>query len=587
MTLTRQLLTYIKPYRLWLTGAFILILSTSLAINYLPLIIQRITDDCLMQTEQPIPPRLELLGQLSLLYVLIAGLGHLVRYLQGLLTAYIGQRIIYDLRLAVFRKVLTMHQAYFDRTPVGTLMTRVTSDIERLQNFVTDGVVGTLADLFMLLGIMGYMLYISPPLAGTLFLTLPLLYTLLVYINRNLRNANRDIRDRQAAQNAYLQESLTGMSTIQLFNRQNTAIEDFDQKHTQLRAAYFQEVRWFSLSFPAVEGAQALASLLILGVGGILLLNGSSFITLGIFVAFLAYVRDFFRPLSSLSEKASSFQVALASIERVFNLLNRQPDIQNPPTPIIPPKLNGTIEFKNVWFAYEDDNWVIKDLSFRVEPGQSLAIVGATGAGKSTIINLIGRFYDIQRGTITIDGINIQEFDQTDLRRRLGYVFQDPFLFAGTVQDNISLHNPDLTQSQIEQAAQTVNADPFIQQLPQAYASQLNERGEGLSLGQKQLLVMARTFAQNPELLFVLDEATASIDTATELLIQDALAKLMNNRTSIVIAHRLSTIRHADHILVMRHGELIDSGTHDQLISRDGYYSQLCQLMQHSHATTE
>ena len=330
MTLTRQLLTYIKPYRLWLTAAFLLILSTSLAINYLPLIIQRITDDCLMQTQQPIPPRLELLSQLSILYVLIAGIGHLVRYLQGLLTAYIGQRIIYDLRLAVFRKVLTMHQAYFDRTPVGTLMTRVTSDIERLQNFVTDGVVGTLADLFMLLGIMGYMLYISPPLAGTLFLTLPLLYSLLVYINRNLRNANRDIRDRQAAQNAYLQESLTGMSTIQLFNRQATAIEDFDQKHTQLRAAYFQEVRWFSLSFPAVEGAQALASLLILGVGGILLLNGSSFITLGIFVAFLAYIRDFFRPLSSLSEKASSFQVALASIERVFSLLNRQPDIQNP-----------------------------------------------------------------------------------------------------------------------------------------------------------------------------------------------------------------------------------------------------------------
>ena len=581
MKLTYQLLTYIRPYRLWLLGAFLLILSTSLAINYLPLIIQRITDDCLMQSDQPVDQRIELLGKLSLLYVGIAGIGHFVRYLQGLLTAYIGQRIIYDLRLAVFRKVLTMHQAYFDRTPVGTLMTRVTSDIERLQNFVTDGVVGTLADLFMLLGIMGYMLYISPPLAVTLFLTLPILYTILVYINRNLRNANREIRDKQAAQNAYLQESLTGMSTIQLFNREAAAINDFDEKHTQLRSAYFKEVRWFSLSFPTVEGGQALASLLILGVGGILLLNGSEFITLGIFVAFLAYVRDFFRPLSSLSEKASSFQVALASVERVFSLLNRQPDIQNIEHPITPPSLKGTIEFKNVWFAYDDDNWVIKDLSFKVEPGQALAIVGATGAGKSTIINLIGRFYDIQKGTITIDGINIRDFDQTDLRRRLGYVFQDPFIFTGTISDNIGLHNPNLTTEQIEKAAQTVNAHTFIQPLNKGYQSVLNERGVGLSLGQKQLLAMARTFAQNPELLFVLDEATASIDTATELLIQDALGKLMQNRTSIVIAHRLSTIRHADHILVMRGGELIDSGTHDELIANDGYYHQLCQLMQH------
>ena len=580
MKLTHQLLTYIRPYRLWLTGAFLLILSTSLAINYLPIIIQRITDDCLMQTDKPVDQRIELLGKLSLLYVVIAGTGHLVRYLQGLLTAYIGQRIIYDLRLAVFRKVLTMHQAYFDRTPVGTLMTRVTSDIERLQNFVTDGVVGTLADLFMLLGIMGYMLYISPPLAGTLFLILPILYSILVYINRNLRNANREIRDKQSAQNAYLQESLTGMSTIQLFNREAAAIDDFDEKHTQLRSAYFKEVRWFSLSFPAVEGGQALASLLILGMGGVLLLNGSEFITLGIFVAFLAYVRDFFRPLSSLSEKASSFQVALASVERVFSLLNRQPDIKNIEHPIIPPSLNGTIEFKNVWFAYDDDNWVIKDLSFKVEPGQALAIVGATGAGKSTIINLIGRFYDIQQGTITIDGINIRDFDQTDLRRRLGYVFQDPFLFAGTITDNIGLHNPELTAEQIEKAAQTVNAHTFIKPLKKGFHTLLNERGEGLSLGQKQLLVMARTFAQNPELLFVLDEATASIDTATELLIQDALGKLMQNRTSIVIAHRLSTIRHADRILVMRDGELIDSGTHDELIANDGYYHQLCQLMQ-------
>ena len=583
MNIARQLLVYVYPYRLWLVGAFFLILSTSLAINYLPIIIQKITDECLMNFNVNTEERLSLLGQLSLLYITIAGVGHLVRYFQGLLTAYIGQRIIYDLRLKVFKKVLTMHQSYFDRTPVGTLMTRVTSDIERLQNFVTDGVVGSVADLFMLIGIMGYMVYISPPLAGTLFLTLPFLYLLLVYINTNLRNANREIRDKQADQNAFLQESLTGMSTIQLFNREESAKEDFDNKHIQLRAAYFKEVKWFSLSFPAVEGAQSLASLLILGVGGVLLLNGSEFITLGIFVAFLAYVRDFFRPLSSLSEKASSFQVALASVERIFSLLNREPEIVNVSNPIIPPRLQGHIEFTNVWFAYDDDNWVIKDLSFTAKPGQSLAIVGATGAGKSTIINLIGRFYDINRGSIKIDGINIKDLDQFDLRRRLGYVFQDPFLFSGSVKDNIGLHNPNLSNKEIREAAISVNADEFINKLKHNYHTQLNERGEGLSLGQKQLIVMARTFAQNPELLFVLDEATASIDTSTEILIQNGIEKLMKDRTSIIIAHRLSTIRHADNILVMQNGELVDSGTHNELMSKNGYYANLCQIMSYEN----
>ena len=314
-----------------------------------------------------------------------------------------------------------------------------------------------------------------------------------------------------------------------------------------------------------------------------LLLNGSEFITLGIFVAFLAYVRDFFRPLSSLSEKASSFQVALASVERIFSLLNREPKIVNISNPIIPPRLQGHIEFTNVWFAYDDDNWVIKDLSFTAKPGQSLAIVGATGAGKSTIINLIGRFYDINRGSIKIDGINIKDLDQFDLRRRLGYVFQDPFLFSGSVKDNIGLHNPNLSNKQIKEAAISVNADEFINKLKHNYHTQLNERGEGLSLGQKQLIVMARTFAQNPELLFVLDEATASIDTSTEILIQNGIEKLMKDRTSIIIAHRLSTIRHADDILVMQNGELVDSGTHNELMSKNGYYANLCQIMSYEN----
>jgi ATP-binding cassette subfamily B protein len=582
MKMAKRFLAYSLPYWRSLLLAFGLILFTSLAINYLPVLIQRITDSCLMDDARPAAERLELLTKLSVLYISIAALGHLVRYLQGLLTAWIGQKIIYDLRLEVFGKVLRMHQAYFDRTPVGTLMTRVTSDIERLQHFVTEGVVGTIADLFMLLGIMGYMIYISPVLSLTIFATLPFLFGFMFHINVRLRKANRDIRDRQARLNALLQEDLTGMTTIQLFNREAGAMEDFDKRHTHLRAAYFDEVRWFSLYFPTVEAGQALAVLLILAVGGLLILNGSTTVTLGIFVAFLAYIRDFFRPLGSLSDKAGSFQIAMASIERIFALLDTPEQINDPPDPVAPDRIAGSISFNNVSFAYNENEWVIKGLSFAVEPGQVLAVVGATGAGKSTIINLIGRFYDVQQGAVTIDGIDVRRFAKHDLRSRLGYVFQDPFIFTGTVADNIGLGTPGIDRAAIVRAAKTVNAHGFIEAMPQGYDTQMNERGAGLSLGQKQLLVMARTLAQDPELLFVLDEATASVDTATEMLIQDALAKLMANRTSIVIAHRLSTIRNADRILVMRHGELVDEGSHDELMAHEGYYRQLYELLLHA-----
>jgi len=582
MKLAKRLLSYSLPYWRWLVLAFAMILFTSLAINYLPVLIQRITDRCIMDASRPVAERLELLTRLGFLYISIAGIGYLVRYLQGLLTVWIGQKIIYDLRLEVFSKVLRMHQGYFDRTAVGTLMTRVTSDIERLQQFVTEGVVGTIADLFMLLGIMGYMIYISPVLSLTIFATLPFLFAFMFYVNVKLRGANRDIRDRQSRLNALLQEDLTGMTTIQLFNREASALAEFDKRHTHLRAAYFDEVRWFSLYFPTVEAGQALAILLILAVGGLLILNGSAAITMGIFVAFLSYIRDFFRPLGSLSDKAGSFQIAMASIERIFSLLDTQEEVTDPPDPATPDQLAGNIAFNNVSFAYSGDNWVIKNLSFEIEPGQVLAVVGATGAGKSTIINLIGRFYDVQQGSVTIDGIDVRQFNKHDLRGRLGYVFQDPFIFTGTVADNISLGTPGISRADMVRAAQTVNAHRFIEAMPQGYDTQMNERGEGLSLGQKQLLVMARTLAQDPELLFVLDEATASVDTATERLIQDALGKLMANRTSIVIAHRLSTIRNAHRILVMRHGELVDAGSHDELMAREGYYRQLYELLLHA-----
>jgi ATP-binding cassette subfamily B protein len=434
----------------------------------------------------------------------------------------------------------------------------------------------------MLASIMVYMLFINMQVALVLFTALPLIFGALFFINGKLREANRQIRKRQASLNALLQEDLVGMTTIQLFNRELIAQDEFRTRNTDLRSAYFEEVRWFSLYFPVIEGGQSVAFLLILGTGGFLLLNNSSLISLGVLVAFLTYIRNFFRPLGSLSDKAQMFQMAMASAERVFTLIDMPNEITEPDEPLPSEEINGSIEFRNVWFAYEEENWVLKNLSFAVQPGQVIAIVGATGAGKSTIINLIGRFYDVQRGSVRINGHDVRAFGKTDLRQHLGYVFQDPFVFAGTVADNISLLNPDLSRDELISAAKTVNAHGFISDIPDGYDTVLNERGEGLSLGQKQLLSMARTLAQNPNLLFVLDEATASVDTATEVLIQDALSKLMHNRTSVVIAHRLSTIRHADRIMVMRQGELVDAGTHDELMLRGGYYRQLYELLQKS-----
>ena len=582
MNAARRLISFSLPYRRWLLLAFVLIMFTSLAINFLPVLLQRITDECLLDGGAPIEGRTALMMRLGLLYISIAAVGHLVRYIQAMLTAWIGQRIIYDLRLTVFDKVLRMHQAYFDRTAVGTLMTRVTSDIERLQHFVTEGVVGSVADLFMIFGIMGYMIWFSPALSLSIFAILPVLFAFMFFVNVKLRNANRDIRDRQSRLNALIQEDLTGMTTIQLFNREASAQEDFDDRNSHLRSAYFDEVRWFSLYFPSIEGGQMISILITLALGGFAIMQGSDAITVGKLIAFLAYVRNFFHPLGSLSDKAGSFQIAMASTERIFKLLDTEEQVTDPEHPESPERIAGSIAFDHVSFAYNEGNWVIKDLSFAVEPGQVLAVVGATGAGKSTIINLIGRFYDVQQGAVTIDGIDVRHFAKNDLRSRLGYVFQDPFIFTASVAENIGLQTPGLDRQDIIRAAKTVNAHTFIEEMPSGYDTVLNERGEGLSLGQKQLVVMARTLAQNPELLFVLDEATASVDTATEMLIQDALGKLMANRTSIVIAHRLSTIRHADRILVMRHGELVDQGTHEELMARDGYYRQLYELLQHS-----
>jgi len=580
--LSLRLLSYTLPYWRWMLLSLVLILIFSVTVNYLPVLIKMVTDSCLLNNEISSGNRLKMLRQLSLIYLILTITGHAIRYIQGIITAWLGERIVYDIRVDLFKKVTGLHQAYFDKTAVGALLTRVTTDIDRLVMFVTEGVVGSIADLFMLISIMVFMLVINIRIALALFTALPFLFGALFFINSKLRNANRMIRKRQSVLNALLQEDIVGMTTIQLFNREKLAKEEFRECNSNMREAYFEEVRWFSLYFPVIEAGQAATFLLIIGTGGYLFLKDSNLVSLGVLIAFLTYIRNFFRPLGSLSDKAGMFQTAMAAAERIFALIDTPEEIVDPAEPISPEKINGNIEFNNVWFAYNGEDWVIKELSFNIKPGEIVAVVGATGAGKSTIINLIGRFYDIQKGSIMIGGQDIRNFQKSDLRRCLGYVFQDPFIFAGTVADNISLQNKELSRDDLINAAKTVNAHSFISQMPQSYDTILNERGEGLSLGQKQLLSLARTLAQNPELLFVMDEATASVDSATEMLIQDALSKLMHNRTSIVIAHRLSTIKHANRIIVMRHGELVDIGTHEELMKRKGYYRQLYEFFRHS-----
>jgi len=576
----RRLLAYARPYWRWLALSLFLILLMSFAVNLLPVLIKRATDtylvgDALARTTDA---RMRGLWHTGVLYLLVTVFGFMCRYAQGLLTAWIGQRIICDMRADVFRKTLRLSLPFFDRNPVGRLMTRVTSDVDALQRFVTEGVVGTVADLFMLLGVLGFMVYLSPPLALALLCVLPPLILSLGAVNRRLRSAHRSIREQTSNVNAFLQETLTGMSTVQLFNRERSVRDQFAERNRDLLDAHYKEVRFFSLYWPVLEFYQGLTTVLIIGIGGLLLLRGSPHVSLGVLVAYLAYVREFFHPLGSLSDKASTFQQAMASAERIFGLLDQHEDIEDPSNPIALDGLNGDIRFDHVWFAYEDENWVVRDLSFTVHPGDAVAVVGATGAGKSTLVSLLARFYDVQKGSIRIGDCDVRSCCKEDLRKRIGIVLQEPFVFAGTILENITLMNPALTREDAERAACMVNAHSFIDVLPDGYDTVLQERGGGLSLGQKQLLVLARVLAQDPDMLFVLDEATASVDAETEQLIQGALRLLMRTRTSIVIAHRLSTIRDVDRILVMKHGELIDEGSHDALMAKQGYYWQLYQL---------
>jgi len=568
--LLRRLVGYLRPYRGLTAGAITLLLAQSV----LALIGPRLTEHAL---DVAIPKHdLGLLGLLAGLYLATLLADLVVEYGGTLLTTYIGQRVMYDLRMQIFGHLQRLSISYFDRHPVGRLMTRVTSDVETLNELFSSGVVTIFGDAFTLVAIMGMMLAIDLRLALVTFGVIPLVWLTARIFRRRVREAFSDIRVRLARLNAFLQERLSGMRVVQLFGREEDTARRFGALNLEHLEAHLRSITIYAVFFPAVEVLTAVAMALLLWYGGLRVLDGT--LTVGVLAAFIQYTRRFFQPLQDLSEKFNLLQSAMASSERVFALLDEPVLVREPEAPVaLARPVRGEVRFEGVWFRYSAGGpWVLRDVSFTASPGQTIALVGHTGAGKTTIVNLLLRFYDPDRGRITVDGVDIRQLATADLRSIIGFVQQDLFLFTGDIQHNLTLDAP-ITPEAARQAARRVGADRFIERLPSGYHHELGERGRSLSVGERQLLSFARALALDPRIL-VLDEATSSVDAESEALIQRAIAELMAGRTSLVVAHRLSTILHADEILVLHHGEIRERGSHRELLAQRGLYDRLYQL---------
>ncbi len=579
--LMRRLLQYLRPYRGYVAAALVAILVGSLAELAQPYLF-KVAIDRFIATRQVVGLR-EIAG-LYLLTLVVAFAGE---YGQTWSVQWIGQRIMFDLRMAIYGHLQKLDVRYYDKNPVGRLMTRVTSDVDALNDLFTSGVITVFDDVFMLVAIMGTLLWMNWRLALVTFAVLPLIVIVTQWFRRNVRTSYRVVRGWVARINAFLQENITGMMTVQLFRREGLNFDRFDTINAKHRDANIDSIFFYAVFYPAIEAVATLASSLIIWYGGGAVLRNT--LTLGALVAFLQYAQRFFRPISDMSEKFNVLQAAMASSERIFKLLDEPVEIANPPRMAGRPTVGaGHIVFDHVWFAYNErssatkdtkdaeEHWVLRDISFDVKPGERVGIVGATGSGKTTLINLLLRFYDVQRGRITIDGVDIKALDLTELRSLFSLVLQDVHLFSGTIADNIRLGSP-IDEASIRRAATAVHADAFIERLPEGYASAVAERGATLSVGQKQLLSFARALAFDPRVL-ILDEATSSVDTDTEILIRDALHVLMAGRTTIAIAHRLSTIQDMDKILVLHKGRLREAGTHQELLAQRGIYFKLFEL---------
>ena len=565
--LLARLLGYLRPYRAWVALTFALIFVAATVRQAGPYLTKIAVDEYI------VPGDPEGLGAITLLFIGLMVVQFGVGYGQSWATSMVGQWAMRDVRMRIFAHLQRLPLRFFDRTPVGRLMARNTSDVDALNELFTDGIVSMCSDVFTLLTILAYIFYMDFELGLLTSAVLPVAFAATLWLQSRTFQAFRVARTRFARFSASLQETISGMEVVQLFNCEERRARHFEEANDSYLDARMQSTFYHSIYFPFMElsGSLLLALVLWYGTGQAL----REQIEWGVLVAMLQYVPRFFMPIRDIAERYATLQVAMASSERVFELLDCEPEPSGGGWRA--PKVRGEIEFRRVSFAYEGEDWVLRDVSFHVAPGQSVALVGATGGGKSTIINLICRFYEIQRGAILVDGVDIRDWDVEALRQHIGVVQQDVFLFAGDVERNISLGKKEISRSQVEQAARNVNADRFIRNLPDSYQCEVTERGNSFSAGQRQLLAFARALAGEPDIL-VLDEATANIDTETEMWIQEAVEQLMRHQTSIVIAHRLSTIRNADKILVLHRGRIREEGQHEELLRLGGIYSRLHQL---------
>lgn len=565
--LMMRLLGFLKPYRRWVALTFVLIFTASVARQAGPYLTKIAVDDYI------VPGKMDGLDNVVWVYIVLLVLQFIMGYAQSWTTTMVGQWAMRDVRMKIFEHFQRLPQRFFDRTPIGNLMARNTSDVDALNELFTDGIVSMLSEMITIFTILGFIFYLDVSLGIFTTLILPLTAAAIFWFHRRSFHAFRTARGHYADFSASLQETLSGMEVVQLFNSQRRNLARFEEGNDNYLKDRLTSSLYHSIYFPIMESSGILLMAFILWYGSGEVLRQS--LEWGVLVAMLQYVPRFFMPIRDIAEQYATIQVAMASSERIFELMDTEPEPMGGDQKS--DKIEGAIEFRNVWFAYGGEDWVLRDVSFRAAPGQSLALVGATGAGKSTIINLICRLYDIQKGVILIDGIDIRAWDIENLRRHIGVVQQDVFLFSGDIESNISLGDSAMSRAHIVQAARYVNADRFIERLPDGYHHQVAERGAAFSTGQRQLLSFARALAAEPDVL-VLDEATASVDTETEMWIQEAIEKIMHDRTSIVIAHRLSTIRSADKILVMHHGRIREEGRHEELLAKKGIYHRLHQL---------
>jgi len=568
MSLFVRVMKYVRPYRkLFVFTGFLVVLSAGLS-PLRPLLIQYTLDNTI------IIPNEGLLQTLVIAIVMLLIVEAIVQFSQTYLANWLGQSVIRDLRVDVYRKISNFRLKYFDQTPIGTLVTRAVSDIETIANIFSEGVLIILGEIIKLVFVIAVMFILNWRLALICVVPIPVLLVATNIFKNYIKRAFQDVRTEVAKLNAFVQEHITGMYIVQIFNREDQEYEKFKEINARHRDAHLRTVIANSIFFPVVEILSAVSIGLLIWWGSGEVLKGTA--TYGELVGFILYIYMLFRPIRQLADRFNTLQMGMVASERVFNVLDTDAQITGTGKNI-KPELDGSISFKNVWFAYNDEDWVLKDISFDVKKGQKIALVGATGAGKSSIINILSRFYEYNKGSIEVDGHELRDFDPAYLSRQVGVVLQDVFLFSDSIFNNITLNNPNISREEVRKAAEKVGAQRFIDRLPDGYDYDVKERGGMLSVGQRQLLAFIRAYIYNPAVL-VLDEATSSVDTETESMIQEAIEQITKGRTSIIIAHRLATIQHADVIIVMDHGEIVEMGSHQELLQKDGHYKSLYDL---------